>query len=350
MIDGIIQLDAKDYGTRVLWDKLRGGYRGRGIDQTIIGDGSSGGFTLTGPVESLHLSDLTINGTFRNRHGNYTESYRNVTCERVKFFATGAFNALHLVLDNLSGMAENWTFTDCVFQSTGRMGAEIQNHNAGDVLRYRNITFIRPRFENSAQQGLSFTGKGEDCYVEGAVCDGNGSYGLENVGCDRLRVNGLDLRNIPAGVRAISYSNTRPMADCSLERVTGTIPERLYFENTQRLTIRDSALIREGADGPLLEFNGNGNADTTLDGGYYEQRTDGRIATYVDCAGHHAVNGVRARSVFSPRTQTLFGIGGQGHLDVNGDSVIEAIGGVDLFGASGGATLDVSPEARQVQV
>lgn len=110
-------------------------------------------------------------------------SLRGITFVRCRFSAPHtAINGIKLVADHSE--IDNINFHDCIIDSVGRMGLEIQAHS-GDQIRYENVVWEGGSVNNTglhgAGMGISLSGMGRNCKID-ANFDNN-SIGIENVGC-----------------------------------------------------------------------------------------------------------------------------------------------------------------------
>lgn len=176
------------WGFRVSASNIR--IHGDGKEATVLENVGTGHNVIGlygGTFDRVALADMTV----RSRNGgnafyaNEGFSASGWLIERVIFEgeAEAAFNTVHLIheagCDGLDGsFSAHWTWVDCEFRSSPRMGIEIQNHRHDDpqgktVSGYTRHLFVRPRIENIGGAtavpgfGMSFSGRGSGiCVVD----------------------------------------------------------------------------------------------------------------------------------------------------------------------------------------
>ncbi len=373
---GIRRLEAKAHAfghanasEMVLWDFDNGGLIGAGIDRTIIRNvHASANYAMGfGNCQNALFSDITFDG--RVGKFNATGAIRNVIFNRCKFTTspTQVINAVHFVCDTMSEGAQFIFFIDCEFSNPGRMGCEIQNNGAGATVRYANIHFIRPRFigagtaNASVGQGLSLTGYGDTVTLDQPWFDGNRLVHLENVGCSRLMVRDMMVRQAthPTGKSCVSFSNTRPMHDCAFDgfQLVGEpgqdIAERPALDtaifniqaNAKRLRL---SRIKAAINNPtvvtgVIEANGATNEDITIEHCDLATNSNKNIVGLVNTTGNHKVRNCHLTSTHAARTAPLVAAWGSATVHVGQNRISYASGTqASLFAKSGTGALNVT--------
>jgi len=220
--------------------RLPGGFLLPSCDgMTIAGQGWQTRIVGYGNIFSIpSLSDLKIENMWIVQTTNdgpaiqsYHENIRNLKLIKLKITIVDSAkcrnNSILIVLDKSaakygSAGLNGFIVEDCYLVS-GRMGIEIQNHGDGErCYRYQNIhiknsTFCGLPVDNG--MGVSLSGWGDNCLVEGNKFIGCRGPNIEIVGADRTTIKDNyflgESRNLGA---PISISNFRVARQC---RITG---------------------------------------------------------------------------------------------------------------------------------
>lgn len=374
--DGIRRLDPKVHSIgqgsaseMLLWDFNNSGLIGAGMDRTIIRNvHASGSYAMgMGNCDNAFFSDITFDG--RVGKFNATGAIRNVIFNRCKFTTspTQVMNAVHFVCDTMTEGVQFIFFIDCVFHNAGRMGCEIQNNGAGTTVRYANVYFIRPRFIGSGManpsvgQGLSLSGYGDNVILDTPWFDGNKLVHLENVGCSRLRVRNMMVRQAthPTGKSCVSFSNTRPMYDCEIDGFSivgeagANVAERPALDtvvfnfqaNTKRMKL---SRIRAGIDNAatatgVIEASAATNEDFTIDHCDLWSNSNKNLIGLTNTTGSHIVRNCQLTSTHTARTAPLVAAWGSGTIHASQNRMSYASGtAASVFSKSGTGALNVT--------
>lgn len=327
---------------KLLWEQSNAGLIGAGIDRTIIRNAHpSANYSMGfGDCHNALFSDMTFHG----RMGKFTaQSLRGIIFNRCKFttHADQNINAVHFVTNDMTDGMEYVYFIDCIFENAGRMNCEIINHGAGTTVRYANIFFIRPRFIGAGAAnpdvgtGLSLSGYGNQVQIINPVFDGNRHIQLENVGCSRLLVRDGMIRaaTLPAGKTPISFTNNRPMHDCSIDglQLTGEMMEditerpvmdrQFYFENCKNLDLRriSAAIDQEESPEHVIELGKAARkcSDVTIADCDLWSNSNKALVSFLNCEGHMLVADNRFESAAESRTAALVACFGMGTVHIS---------------------------------
>lgn len=183
---------------------------------------------FTGTVTDVVIEDVEFESTLVNAAElsaaglvySDNANLSRVTFVRCGFSVNDAYsNAIKLVCD--TSELDRVRFYDCYITGAGRMGLEVQNHNAVQVTRYSEVEWIGGRVANTGLvgvngMGISLSGKGTDCKVD-ARFDNNLTCALEVVGASNSTFSGRAVNQTRA-VDVISMSGTYvTMTDNTLE-------------------------------------------------------------------------------------------------------------------------------------
>lgn len=225
----------------------------------------------------------------------------NVTFDRCKFTAPSCnTNGLKLVVGS-NGLligeqsnVSNITLADCDFNSIGRMGFEVVNNFTGTTFVYERVKVIRGNFKDCGSQGsygmgVSLSGAGIYCEVEGAIFDNCLTLGLENAGCRHSSFRNNRFRNQPSASASIGMSNSG--SDMVNLVVTGNIdeeaaPAQSYFTRVADSYFSGNVWRGSGSTQPVVLFRDFDNnriiADRYFATGLHCIYVDGSATASVD--------------------------------------------------------------------
>lgn len=252
----------------------------------MMGDGRS--TKITSPFEygavriynhdNVVISDIWFESTavaFGCITGFHSET-SNVIIERCRFTTGGAIltNGIKFVMDLATVGLDGLIVRDCVFDSPGRMGVEIQNHGASTTVRYRNVTIENCKFLNTglavgggttAGMGLSFTGLGESCNVLFNEFDGCTGPSIENIGASHSNFIGNKIRRAKA--RPIQTANIYLMtgnvySENIIWDIDATLGDGVYLGSTVKSIFSNNFFDLTGRSAKAVEITSAGQAGT----------------------------------------------------------------------------------------
>lgn len=344
---------------------------GDGIDKTIIRNISTDSGTPAmslGACENVVFYGITFHGA--NAAGAVTCSndgvMRNIFFIQCKFTSEAfeSTNGVRWVSD--IGLTDGLYFIDCVFQDCGRMGLEIQNHGAGDVVRIKNVYLIRPRIINcgeanatggyNAAMGISLTGYGDNVLIESPYFDGNKEIQLENVGFSRVTVNNavVNADTLPDGKVIFSFSNSRPMYDCQVNGVRFVadnlgenvvdfpiVSSGFYFDNCKRLTVKNITGSFTSQDGSLkVVLFDNDCVEVDVSDCHLVSDNDTSIIEFLNVDSANTISHSRIKNTSATQQHAIANFG-KGSVNVS-DCIIDMASGDNYpFSTSGDGEIKV---------
>ena len=289
---------ALDNAGGVNWSLSNARLVGEGVGRTIlrqIDHARSDGSAMTiASCENVRIVDMTLHGAnaFATLYSNGANT-KNICFERVAFTSDAqsaldsswfsSTNGVRWVAEG-SARARGIAFIDCEFRACGRMGIEFQNHTIDTIVRYRDITIVRPVFSDIggpnqsagffAGMGISLSGYGENITITQPSFDNVREICIELVGASRVKITDIRVRADTLGSGLIQATNNRPMHGnvidglrwigpdgASVETAIPQVPTNIRLDHWSDGIVRDVHLSVAGDKAIRLGVNhaSNGN-------------------------------------------------------------------------------------------
>jgi len=270
---------------------------GEGWASKITG-GSANGLIELGSSDGVVVRDLWLHAeTANSSHGclqTFHTDLSNVAVERVKMTTGATGNGTKLVTDNAATGVDGFTLRDCVIESPGRMGIEVQNHGSGGTIRYRRVIIERCTISDTrggtSGMGVSLSGIGEDCTLSRNQFDGCTGPAIELIGASKSFVQHNTIRNQVAS-RPIQTANSTLMTGNVITHniVVGGTPTSVYLGSLHGALIAHNDFdLSGGAFGVVLAGTATGSSHNRIVGNRIVTKSS--VALLNDNIGHTTIS------------------------------------------------------------
>ncbi len=254
-----VLLPAGRYPIRRLWLAVSGvRLVGTGPEPTTL-YGADHVLIELGDVSGLVLENIAMLGTGQSNETHYLGllTARNriilgLSLIKCQFSAPGLnTNGFKLVADTPTSRIENLTVQTCLFNYLGRMGGEVQSHQAGATTLY-NLQFLGNEFkylglvatnpDDHHGMAISVSGAANGVVIDGATVVDPYNIGVEVVGA----VRGLRISNV--NYESMNRTNTeagRPLSILSVQ--PGMFSPDFEFTDARIEWLMSSPLDRSGS-------------------------------------------------------------------------------------------------------